>query len=190
MSKLFIFDFFGVISGEIANRFCYNHYSKESALIKKDSYFSKADIGLTTFDEIIKEMSKELNINYDEILKEFKTYGVINTKLLEYILKLKSNKNNHIALLSNGPKDCYKILFPEIDLNQYFEKVFISGQQGISKPNIKFYEICVNSFNIKFDEIFMIDDSEKNLKNLDTLNIKSILFINNEELFKALDKYL
>ena len=36
----------------------------------------------------------------------------------------------------------------------------------------------------------MIDDSEKNLKNLDKLNIKSILFKTNEELYKILDIYL
>ena len=35
----------------------------------------------------------------------------------------------------------------------------------------------------------MIDDNEKNLKHLETLNIKSILYTSNEELFKLLDKY-
>ena len=187
MSKLFIFDFFGVLSGEIANKFCFNHFNKEVALRKKDDYFSSADVGEKTFEDILQQMTKDLNISYDDILQEFKNYGKINNELFEYILKLKNNNKNHIALLSNAPKDLHKLLFPQIDLNKYFEKIFISGQQGISKPNLKFYEICVNSFNIDFNEIFMIDDSEKNLKNLDKLKIKSILFKTNEELFKILD---
>ena len=190
MSKLFIFDFFGVLSGEIANKFCFNHFNKEDALRKKDDYFSSADVGEKTFEDILQQMSKDLNICYDDTLQEFKNYGKINSELFEYILKLKNNNKNHIALLSNAPKDLHKLLFPQIDLNKYFEKIFISGQQGISKPNLKFYEICVKSFNIDFDEIYMIDDSEKNLKNLDKLNIKSILFKTNEELYKILDIYL
>ena len=84
----------------------------------------------------------------------------------------------------------HKLLYPNIDLNKYFEKIYISGQQGISKPDLKFYEICVKSFGQDFEEIYMIDDSEKNLKNLDKLNIKSILIKSNEELFKILDKHL
>ena len=190
MSKLFIFDFFGVLSGEIANRFCFNHFDKDIALKAKENYFSSADIGEKTFEDILQQMTKDLNINYNDILQEFKNYGKINQELFEYILKLKKNSKNHIALLSNAPKDLHKLLFPQIDLNKYFEKIFISGQQGISKPNLKFYEICVKSFNLDFDEIFMIDDSEKNLKNLDKLKIKSILFKTNEELFKILDIYL
>ena len=190
MSKLLIFDFFGVLSGEIANRFCFNHFSKDIAMKKKDEYFLKADIGERSFEDILQQMTKDLNLNYDDILQEFKNYGTINTELFEYILKLKKNNKNHIALLSNAPKDLHKLLYPQIDLNKYFEKVFISGQRGMSKPNLKFYELCVKEFNMDFEEIYMIDDSEKNLKNLDSLNIKCILFTNNEDLYKILDKYL
>ena len=190
MSKLFIFDFFGVLSGEIANRFCYNHFSKDSAMKIKDSYFSAADKGESTFEDILQKMTKDLNINYNNILQEFKNYGTLNTELFEYILKLKQNNNYHIALLSNAPKDLHKLLYPQIDLNKYFKKVFISGQQGISKPDLKIYELCVKSFNQEFEEIYMIDDSQKNLKDLDKINIKTILYTSNEELFKILDKYL
>ena len=190
MSKLFIFDFFGVLSGEIANRFCFNHFNKDIALKEKENYFSSADIGEKTFEDILQQMTKDLNINYNDILQEFKNYGKINQELFEYILKLKKNSNIHTALLSNAPKDLHKLLYPNIDLNKYFEKIYISGQQGISKPDLKFYEICVKSFGQDFEEIYMIDDSEKNLKNLDKLNIKSILFKSNEELFKILDKHL
>ena len=190
MSKLFIFDFFGVLSGEIANRFFLNHYNPDIALKIKDKYFKPADIGNITFTETIKKISSDIGINYEAILEEFKNYGIINEELFKYILKLKKNTNNHIALLSNAPKDLHKLLYSKINLSDYFEKIYISGQQGISKPDLKFYELCVNSFNEKFDEIFMIDDSSKNLKELDKINIKGILYTSNKELFKILDKYL
>ena len=188
MSKLFIFDFFGVLSGEIANRFFLNHYNSDIALQKKDDFFKPADIGLVTFLETVNNISIDAGISKEEIIEELKKYGTINEELFKYILKLK--KNNHIALLSNAPKDLHKFLFPQINLNDYFEKIFISGQIGISKPDLKIYEKCVNSFNQKFEEIYMIDDNAKNLKDLEKLNIKGILYTTNEELFKILNKYL
>ena len=188
MKNLLIFDFFGVLSGEIANRFFYNHYPKEQALKIKDQYFIEADKGLISFTETCQKISQDLKIKYDDIIQEFKDYGKINNDLFEYILKLK--QKNHIAMLSNAPKDLHKLLFPKINLNNYFDKVYISGQQGLSKPDLKFYELCVNSFGEKFDEILMIDDSRKNLENLDKIKIKGILYTSNEELFKILDKFL
>ena len=188
MSRLFIFDFFGVLSGEIANRFFYNHFDSENALKIKDQYFIPADRGDKTFTEVVEKISNDLGIKYEDILAEFKQYGVVNEELFKYILKLK--EKNHIALLSNAPKDLHKLLYSQINLNEYFERVYISGQQGLFKPDLKFYELLVNSFDQKFDEIYMIDDSEKNLKNLDKINIKGILYTNNEKLFEQLNAYL
>ena len=190
MSKLFIFDFFGVLSGEIANRFFLNHFNPDIALKIKDKFFKPADVGLISFVEVLNNISKELGMDYNDIYEEFKGYGKINDELFKYILKLKKNKNNHIALLSNAPKDLHKLLYSQINFDDYFEKAYISGQQGISKPDLKIYELCVNSFNQKFDEIYMIDDSIKNLKDLDKINIKGILYTSNEELFEILNKYL
>ena len=190
MSKLFIFDFFGVLSGEIANRFFLNHFNPDIALKIKDKFFKPADVGLISFVEVLNNISKELGMDYNDIYEEFKGYGKINDELFKYILKLKKNNNNHIALLSNAPKDLHKILYSQINFDDYFEKAYISGQQGISKPDLKIYELCVNSFNQKFDEIYMIDDSIKNLKDLDKINIKGILYTSNEELFEILNKFL
>ena len=72
MSKLFIFDFFGVLSGEIANRFFLNHYNQDIALKIKDEYFKPADIGLITFTETIKKISVDIGIKYEDIFEEFK----------------------------------------------------------------------------------------------------------------------
>ena len=144
------------------------------------------------FDELNKEKLKDME--FLDKKYSVKSKDLINQQKREdTVHKFKdavNNNKNHVALLSNAPKDLHKLLYPNIDLNKYFEKIYISGQQGISKPDLKFYEICVKSFGQDFEEIYMIDDSEKNLKNLDKLNIKSILFKSNEELFKILDKYL
>ena len=188
MPKLFIFDFFGVLSGDIGNTFFLKHFSPDVALKIKDQYFKPADLGLITFEEVVQKMSKDLDIDYNILLDELKGYAKINDELFKYILKLR--KNNHVALLSNAPKDVHKLLYSQINFNDYFEKFYISGQQGISKPDLKFYELCVNSFNQKFDEIYMIDDNINNLKNLDKINIKGILYTSNEELFEILNKYL
>ena len=188
MSTLIIFDFYGVIGGEIAPKWFRNHFEQPLADELKSKYFIPADQGLYTFSETLEMMAKDLGFSYDEILKEMLSYVRVNNELLDYILKLR--KNNDVALLSNAAKGIYDILFPNLVLEDYFDKLFISAYHNMQKPDLKFYNLCVNSFNKNYDEIYMIDDNIKNISHLDVIGIKGILYSNNEKLFKVLDAYL
>ena len=186
MSTLIIFDFYGVIGGEIAPKWFRNHFEQPLADELKSKYFIPADQGLYTFSETLEMMAKDLGFSYDEILKEMLSYVTLNTELLEFILKLR--KDNDVALLSNAAKGIYDILFPNLNLGEYFDKVFISAYHNMQKPDLKFYKLCVDSFNKDYDEIYMIDDNIKNINNLNELGIKGILYKNNQELFDILKK--
>ena len=188
MNNLIIFDFYGVIGGELAPRWFKNHFDNDKASILKDKYFVPADKGLFTFKETISNMAKDLGLNYDDIINEFKSYVRLNTKLLDYIKMLR--KKNNVALLSNAAEGIYELFFPELKFNDYFDKVFLSYKEKLIKPDFKFYELCRNSFNKKFDTVIMIDDNINNVKDLDKIGIIGIQYKNNEELFEKLNKYL
>lgn len=187
-NNLIIFDFYGVLAGEIAPNFFRNHFEEENASILKEKYFKPADLGEYDLKELFTKMAQDLGFSYEEIYNEFKSYIKPNDELFEYLLKLK--KTNYVALLSNAVKGLFKAYFPNLDFNKYFDKHFISAYYGLAKPDFKFYELCVNSFNIKFDNIIMIDDKIYNVKDLYKIGIKGIQFKNNKELFSELDKYL
>ena len=187
-NTLIIFDFYGVIGGEISPRWFRNHFDEAKASILKDKYFVPADKGIFTIEETLENMANDLGFSYDEILTEFKSYVTLNTELLSYITKLR--KNNNVALLSNAAKGIYELFFPDLNLNDYFDKVFLSFKEKLIKPDFKFYELCVKSFKRDFDKVIMIDDNINNVKDLDKINIEGIQYKNNQELFNKLDKYL
>ncbi len=186
MKSLIIFDFYGVIGGEIAPKWFKNHFDMPLADELKAKYFIPADQGIYSFKETLERIAKDYNFNYDDILKEMSTYVVVNNELLDYILELR--KNNDVALLSNAAKGIYDMLFPNLDLNKYFDKVFISAYHNMQKPDLRFYKLCVDSFNKEYDEIYMIDDNIKNISHLNEIGIKGILYKNNQELFDILKK--
>ena len=188
IKRLIIFDFFGVLGGELSPKFFAKHFNDEEAKRLKDNYFVPADNGDYTITETFKRISDDLNIDYDLIYNEFKENVSINYELFDYIKKLR--EKNTVALLSNAAKGIFELYYPSINLEECFDKVFISSNYHMQKPQFRFYNLCKDSFNIKFDEVYMIDDNIKNIKDLNQIDITGIQYINNEELFKKLDQFI
>lgn len=187
-NRLIIFDFFGVIGGELSPKWFKKHFEEAMAMDLKNKYFIPADNGVYTIEETINNMANDLGFKYDDILNELKLNVSINYELLDYIKKLRLN--NNVILLSNAAKGIFKLFYPSINLEEHFDKVFISAYHNMQKPDLKFYLKAINSFDYKFDEIYMIDDNIKNICHLDEINVKGIEYKNNNDLFKILDKYL
>ena len=182
--NLIIFDFYGVIGGELAPKWFNNHFNNEEAKQLKNKYFVPGDEGKYTIQEIFEMMAKDLGFTYDEILNEFKSNVYLNTELIDYIKELR--KTNKVALLSNACEGIYELFFPNLKLDEMFDKVFLSFKHKLIKPNLEFYKLCVNSFNEKFDKIYMIDDNISNIIHLDQIGITGIHYKNNEDLFEKL----
>ena len=185
---LIIFDFYGVLAGELAPIFFKNHFSETDAKTLKDKYFVPADLGKFTFIETINNIAKDYNLNSDEIIAEFKSYVKINYELFDYINKLKENYK--VALLSNAAEGIYDLFFPELKLDKIFDKAFLSYKEKLVKPDLNFYKLCISSFNINFDKVIMIDDNINNVNNLDQIDVIGIQYKNNIELIDKLNKIL
>ena len=185
-NRLIIFDFFGVISSEIAPLFFDNHFSKEEAKILKDKYFIPGDLGEFSFFEVLKMISIDYNMDYDELLKEFKSYGTLNYELLDKIKELRCN--NHLAFLSNACSGIFEFLYPNLKFDDYFDKTFLSYDYKMKKPSIEFYELCYKSF-MNIEEAYFIDDNISNINAIKNTPINGVLYTSNEELFKLLNKF-
>lgn len=186
--RLIIFDFFGVLGGEMSPKWFKKHFELEEALRLKDKYFIPADNGVYTIYETLEHIASDLGFTYEEVVEGFKENVKVNNELFQYVLKLK--ENNTVSLLSNAAIGIFDLFYPDVNVYKYFDKVFISSEYHMQKPDPKFYLECVNSFDYKFKEVFMIDDNYKNIKDLDKINIKGIQYKNNEELFNIFNKYL
>lgn len=185
-NKLIIFDCFGVIFGEIAPIFFERHFTKEKAIELKDKFFIPADLGLVTYEELFDNMSKELNMPNEDILKEWEALICLNESIVPVIREL--GKTADIALLSNAPLGFVEKLFEEYDLSDLFDQIFISCNIKMAKPDPEIYRYCISQMNKNYDEIYMIDDNPANLEPLPAIGIKPVHFTDIESMLKKLNK--
>lgn len=178
---LIIFDCFGVIFDDVAPKFLKKYLPESAALDLKDELFSPADLGEISYDTLMTNLSKKLNLQKDILLKEWNSMLILNDAIIPYIEKFK--KDYDIALLSNAPEKLVETLFEKHGISHLFDKIFISYKYKMAKPDANFYLLCVNSFGKSYDKIYMTDDNPVNLKDLKSIGITPILF----ESIKSLD---
>ena len=113
----------------------------------------------------VKLIQKNMNINvsfeefkkaYEEELSSVKYYKDV----VQYVHSLKNKCN--IAILSNLMAFDQKRIDEEYDLSK-FDKVYLSFEIGIQKPNKEIYEYVQNDLKIDSKDILLIDDREDNI---------------------------
>ncbi len=184
-NELIIFDCFGVIFGEIAPVIFERYFSKEKASELKEKYFVPGDLGETTLDEIFDSMAEEIGIEREKLVKEWNELIVLNKEIIPTIEKLREEYT--VILLSNAPLGFVEKIMREYNLEYLFDKIFISCNLKIAKPDPAIYMHCVNSFDKKFDKVYMIDDNLKNLEPLPALGITPIHFTSIEKMLEKLN---
>lgn len=175
-NELIIFDCFGVIFGEIAPKLFRKYFDEETAAVLKEKYFVAVDLGEKTLDETFENLSKEAGISKEQIIEDWKSFIKLNEEIIPVIEKLKEEYT--IILLSNAGYGFVEKLMKEYELEYLFDKIFISCNLKMAKPDPKIYLHCVNSFENKFDKVYMVDDSFKNIEHLPEIGITPVHFKN------------
>ena len=84
-----------------------------------------------------------------------------------------------------------KRILDKYNLNILFDKIYISSEMKLAKPDISFFNYVLDKENINPKEVLFIDDNIKNIEGAKKVKIDSILFKNNIELIdkiKILEK--
>ncbi len=179
-NTLIIFDCFGVIFSEIAPIFFERHFTKEEATILKEKFFVPADLGLVSYDKLFDNIANELNMQKSSILEEWNALIHLNDEIIPVIKNLR--QKNDVILLSNAPLGFVEKLFNEYSLNDLFDRMFISCNIGLAKPDEAIYRHCVSQMHKEYDKIYMIDDNLSNLAPLSKMGITPIHYKNIESL--------
>jgi len=81
-----------------------------------------------------------------------------------------------VALLSNAWLNFRTVLAEnyQIKEGQTVDKIFISSELGIAKPNKRIYEILAEKLNCEMNEILFVDDFIENIKAAKKLGIHTI----------------
>ena len=185
MNNLYLFDCFGVVVTDVTTLWIDAHFDEDEKQYILKHFFRNVDTGKISKAQMFEEMAQRYGVSAESIWEEWESYLQVKWDTIELIQKLR-NRGGVIALLSNAAVEYVDYIFNKFDLSKYFDKMFVSAQYGVAKPDLEFYSICINSFDGKFDNIYFVDDRPINLVNLEQFGIQPLLFTSVDELAKKL----
>ena len=187
MRKLFLFDCFGVVVSDVSTLWLNKRCNEQQKEYARKVLFRKVDTGVMSQDELYGLLSDQCGMDKQSLVDEWESLVYVKQDTVEVIKRIRQ-QGDAVALLSNASVEYIDYLFAKFDLYQYFDKIFVSARYKTAKPDREFYQICLDNFSEKFDEIFFTDDNPVNLKNLEELGITPILFTSAEQFEKDIKR--
>lgn len=182
--KLIIFDCFGVIFEEVAPTFLKKFLAEDKALVIKEELFVPADLGQISYDELLTNMARVLEVDKEEMTEEWNSMFILRESILPVIKAL--GEKHDVILLSNAPLGVVEEAFEKHGLTPLFKRMFISCNLGLAKPDKEIYLHCVREMGKNYDEIYMIDDNWGNLEHLPEIGITPIHYRKDDSVLEAL----
>lgn len=181
MIKAIIFDCFGVLLGNAYKMHLSEVEQVDPARAKEIRAINHAsDMGILTREETAGALSDLFGIETEDFLKEQDQMEVPNEVLLSYIASLKPQYK--IGLLSNiSTRDRLAIRFKPGQLDEHFDTIVASGDEGYVKPHPEIYEIAATRLGVLPSECVMIDDIAEYCEGARQVGMQAIQFLNTQQ---------
>lgn len=83
-------------------------------------------------------------------------------------------KHYNLALLSNTNQPHYEAFIDECrEVFTHFQRIFLSYEMGMRKPDAEIYEAVLKEMNWKAEETLFLDDSINNIKGADSVGLQT-----------------
>jgi len=203
--KSIIFDIGGVLELGRSSKYLKNHsslgvheYASKELNLSLDQYFDSID---TTYamaiesqiseSETIRILSLNFKISKKKLLKLYKKAYEKNFKtnkeLYKFAFKLQK-QGYKIAILSDqGYLSKHSVVKEKY--TKKFNVVVVSCDVGMRKPNPKIYRFVLKKLNLRAKNGIFIGNQIWNIKPAKKLGMKTILFKDNKQVFKQLEKW-
>lgn len=157
-----------------------------------DTTYADSITGKIPKNRVLSTISKNTQTSKDKIKKiildSYKKNFKTNKELYNFAFKLKK-KGYKIAILSDQWHLSKEALIKPKYLKKFNVSV-ISCDVGMRKPNPKIYKLILKKLNVPAKNCLFIDNQQWNIIPAKKLGMKTILFKNNKQLFRQLEKEL
>ena len=151
------------LNTEYNNDYCINIYKEINTQIWKELEEGKITsdkLKIERFERLINKLNLSNDANrlsnlYIKFLSEGSFLYEETKGLLDYL-----SKNYKLAIITNGLSDVQHKRIRESEVSHYFDKIIISQEVKISKPDPKIFEYTLNSLNHDDkSSVLMVGDS-------------------------------
>jgi len=81
-----------------------------------------------------------------------------------------------LNILSNDVSEWSKLMREIYDINKYFDKIIISGDVNLRKPEPEIFELALSKIGAEANKCLYIDDNLENLETAGKFNFNTVLF--------------
>lgn len=178
MYKAVIFDFFGVIYSDPANRWFKKHSIERSG--EYADVFKQVDRGYITIEQAFKDLERLSGQPESEIREVFGQTDMLDREVVEIIKNLKNSYK--LVLLSNASSGYLRKLLAENNLDDLFDELVISSEVGVIKPDPEAFRLALENSGTSAKDAIFIDDWLINVESAEKLGITGLLFESAEKL--------
>lgn len=166
------------------------------------NFWRTTQLEYTWLRSLMKRHKDFWQITEDSLDKSMKTYKIdptMKNELLnlykslspyeevdEVLIKLKE-KNFKLAILSNGTPSLLNELVKSNNLENVFDDLFSIEQVGIYKPDSKVYDMPINKYQIKKNEVYFLSSNTWDVSGGGNYGYNSIWVNRNNNIFDKLD---
>jgi len=176
MIKAIIFDFFGVFRTDSYKAWLIRNGYERVGLFAEASIL--ADQGKIDSNEFYRRVS--VAVGRPVTFEEVDGIATLDTEMVAFVRKLKHNYQ--IGLLSNAPKDFIRTLLDDYELNDVFDDIFISAENGYLKPHPDAFQNALRIMKVDANNVLFVDDTAANVESAVQQGITSLAFTNIEQL--------
>jgi 2-haloacid dehalogenase len=166
------------------------------------NYWRTTQLEYTWLRSLMKRHKDFWQVTEDSLDKSMKTYNIdssMKNELLDLykklslfkevpeVLKLLKEKNFKLAILSNGTPSLLKELVKSNKLDNIFDDLFSIEEVGIYKPDSKVYDMPINKYQIKKEEIVFLSANTWDVSGGGNYGYNSIWVNRNNNIFDNLD---
>jgi len=182
-----LFDFFDVVHADHQKAWLKkNGYTREGEFAAASDDLDRGLIDIHEYFERYAQAHKE-EVTPQDLREAFNELSVVDIDVVNLIIELR-DKGYKTGLLTNTSSDELTPLMEKNGLFGLFDKVVISGDVGIAKPDPKIYYLIMKYMEIEPEHTFFTDDSQANVDIAIELGIESRLFTTAEQLRKDLEE--
>lgn len=181
MIKAIIFDCFGVFIGNPYKiRVQAMEQSDPEKAIIMHEINRASDRGFLNRQDTAEQMAELIGISTEEFLAEQDKGEVRNEELVAFVKTLRPQYK--VAMLSNiSSRERLDVRFEPGQLDELFDTVVASGEEGYIKPESEIYEIALRRLGVLPEECVMIDDIKEFCEGAEAVGIHAIQFLNTQQ---------
>ena len=174
MIKALIFDCFGVFYADPVFAYMRDPATPPDRAEALHAFDKQAALGALDKNEFVARAALLLNISEADSEQRFFHSNERNERLIEFVQELR--KSYKTAMLSNIGSDMMDGFFSVEEREQFFDKVILSSDVKMAKPDRVIFELACKQLGVELHEAVMIDDMKSTCDIVKTFGMKSICY--------------